>query len=525
MFSFRLSLDELEFRGKLECWVPHRSRWVFKNSWITPLANPALDFAVVADSTRVCAIARERVLDRAPLDPRFLIFTHPAVLDALLAELETWPGDYTVIEMQDQSARVRAGRFGTAPLYLAPAGKILEGSWNLPDLRHLLSADRLRDRVTVRALTRQHRYSTDTLFRDVYRLTERATASATPERFSIEYPKPAAHVMQPRKLRQGVDPIKEFDHLLTEKVSRYRCEPTEIGVELSGGVDSANVALSVARLFPQQVRSYGLIMPGDVGEQQRSRRDRFVQTIGTLDTTVTASHHPPFSPAGVRARGIPHDPAGAYYREAFDVLREAASAHHVRLLFTGHGGDELMALSPDVPAALAATQADVPWLTQQAKEALEEVDVNLAPVPPVPLPALMAFIVRNPPYLQAGIWPVAPLADPTTSRFAEQLPVVWRRNKALLRERLRRAGSTESDVAPSRPEHFHDLLQLGLRRCGLPLLRTMLDDSVLVDCGYVDPDALTSAFRQAQGAKEVPSLLCDTLVLETGLRSLLEGHQ
>jgi hypothetical protein len=59
-----------------------------------------------------------------------------------------------------------------------------------------------------------------------------------------------------------------------------------------------------------------------------------------------------------------------------------------------------------------------------------------------------------------------------------------------------------------------------VRVFGLPLLEGMLDESLLVALGYVDPDGLATALEQARCAPVVPDLLCDTLALEIGLRSL-----
>jgi hypothetical protein len=48
----------------------------------------------------------------------------------------------------------------------------------------------------------------------------------------------------------------------------------------------------------------------------------------------------------------------------------------------------------------------------------------------------------------------------------------------------------------------------------------MLTDSRLVDLGYLDHAALTRAYEQAQSAGHIPSMLCDAISLEVGLRSL-----
>ncbi|WP_436844607.1 hypothetical protein [Streptomyces wuyuanensis] len=45
----------------------------------------------------------------------------------------------------------------------------------------------------------------------------------------------------------------------------------------------------------------------------------------------------------MRALRRPHDPAAAFYQEAFDVVREQAAARRCEVMFTGTGGDEINA--------------------------------------------------------------------------------------------------------------------------------------------------------------------------------------
>jgi hypothetical protein len=195
---------------------------------------------------------------------------------------------------------------------------------------------------------------------------------------------------------------------------------------------------------------------------------------------------------------------------------------------TGLGGDELLALPATETAARPARAAHnaneqdtrVPWLGKRARAALADIDTHLAPVPVLPLPALMSFALHNPAYLQAGIWPVSPLTDPQLQRFGEQLPLAWRRDKALLRERLRRAGLPRNVSRPAHPETFSPLMQLSLRRHGLDLARRMLNESMLIDAGYIDHSQFATAYEAAVRAPRIPSLLCDTIALELGLRSL-----
>ncbi|WP_369171497.1 asparagine synthase [Streptomyces sp. R28] len=427
--------------------------------------------------------------------------------------------DFTSLLLRPDEVQVSAGVFGTAPLYLVAVGEDLYGSWDLADLRPHLGLDRLNPQAVARALTRQHRYSADTLFDGVYRLTERATAVFTTAGLTILYPEPAQHVLEPRRLRPGVDPVDAFDALLTEVAAGWRSTASCVGVEVSGGADSGNVALSTAAAGFGSVRTFGLLMGGRIGRLQQDRRRMLVDHLGLRDTAEPAMQHPPFVPGGARERGLPHDPAGAFYQEAFDVLRGHVAAHGCEVVFTGGGGDEVNACHSRTGAELPAAEP-IPWLGDKAIEALAQVDENLAPIPVLPVPTLMAFGLHNPAYLRLGIWPVAPLVHPRIVRFMEQLPHEHKEGKAMFRDRLRRAGLPESVAAPTEPENFLAVMESGLRSYGLPLLDDMLRESLLVDLGYVDPVALARAREHAERAPVVPDLLCDTLALEVGLRSL-----
>ncbi|MGW0559613.1 asparagine synthase [Streptomyces sp. NPDC003016] len=427
--------------------------------------------------------------------------------------------DYVSLTMSPEQVQLSAGLFGTAPVYLVAVGDVLYGSWDLADLRPYFRTDRLVPRVVARTLARQHRYTADTLFEGVYRLTERARAVFSAAGLAVHYPEPAEHVLEPRKLRSGVDPVDVFGTLLTQVVRNTPTVTGCVGVELSGGADSANVALSVSAADFPRVHSFGLLVGGRVGTEQRHRRTALAEHCGFRDTAIPALQHPPFVMGGVRAMGRPHNPAGAFYQEAFDVVRDQAAARRCEVVFTGSGGDEINAHHSRTDARLPEPPS-VPWLGSRAVEALAEVNEALAPMPVLPLPTLMGFGMHNPGFLRRGVWPVSPLVHPRITRFMEQLPHEYKRGKHMFRERLRRAGLPVSVVSPAEPENFLAVMEAGLCSFGMPVLDDMLRDSLLVDLDYVDRKALAQAREHAEGAPVVPDLLCDVLALEVGLRTL-----
>ncbi|MDT9697088.1 asparagine synthase [Streptomyces sp. P17] len=457
MLSLRLHLADLQAPR----WRPQAGRWVNGESWIEP-AN-------------LGALVTELDDDRAP-------FVRVKVKEGKRGE-----ADFTELTMTPDEVRLTVGVFGSAPLHLVAKAGVLHASWDLAELRPYLRPERLVPRVVARTLTRQHRYTSETLFEGVYRLTERATAVFTSSGLAIRYPEPAEHVLEPRPLRSGVDPLTVFDELLTNVVREAPTATGCVGVELSGGADSGNVALAVRAARFDETYSFGLLVGGALGAQQRERRQVLVDHCGFRDTAIPAMQYPPFAPGGVRALGKPHDPAGAFYREAFDVVREQAANRRCEVMVTGSGGDEINAHHSRKEAELPPAEP-VPWLGSKATQALGEVNENLAPMPVLPVPTLMAFGLHNPGFLRSGTWPVSPLVHPHMVRFMEQLPHEHKRGKALFRDRIRRAGLPEWVAAPTEPENFLGVLESGLRSYGAPILGDMLRKSVLVDLqpGMVD---------------------------------------
>lgn len=491
---------------------------------IRPFSHPAVTARLVWDRAgRVVVVIAERTRTATADTTDDVQPQRVPDAQAVARQFREVPGNWVTVELEPDGVAIACGPGGAAPLYLAARGDLLLGSWDLLDLRPLLSPDHLVDRAVARRLARQARYTNDTVLAGVRRLTERAHATFTRTGLALSYPDPAEHVVRPRHLRPGVDVVADVDELLADVVSGTPAAFGTVGVELSGGADSANVAMTLAATRDEAVSSYGLLLGGRVGEQQRQRRGALVERFGLRDRTVRAFDHPPFTPTGVRGRVGPHDPVAAYYREAFDALRDAVTDGGTKVICTGLGGDELMARHPHERTDNVPASEVVPWLGPAARAALEDVDANLAPIPASSMTALMAQASHNSAYLAAGMWPVAPLADPRLVRFGEQLPLEWRAAKRLLRERLRRVGLAEKVVNPPIPETFSGLMQAGLRRYGLPLLKNMLTSSRLVDLGYVDHAALANAYEVAMTSTDIPSALCDAISLEVGLASLDTG--
>lgn len=453
-------------------------------------------------------------------------FTHPCLTTtvhqpapgSLHLRITSADGDSLTLHTHPGRVIVTAGIYATAPLFLALVGETLHASWRMADVAQHAEAWRLNDRHITRLLTRQHRYTADTPSQHVHRLTAGATALVTPSRITTQYPDPRPRISQRRTLRPGIDPVAAFDSVIKTAMASYVPDHSgTVGVELSGGADSANVALAARGLLADTpLYSVGLTLPAPADRRQTFRRLAFAFHFGLTDTAIPAQAHLPFNPFGRRFAG-PHDPASSYYCEAFDAVARTAAARGVKVMLTGFGADELMHVpGPSIPAPPHRPA----WLGPRALDALDQVNDGISPPTALAAPTLMACASHSPAYLDAGIWPVAPFANPAVGRFARQLPTEWANDKHVLRERLIRAGIPRTAVRPQVGEDFTPVMHLGMRTHALPLLEKLADDLVLVELGFVAHGPLRGALAQARNTPEPDSALMDLLRLELGLRSL-----
>jgi asparagine synthase (glutamine-hydrolysing) len=200
-------------------------RWVCGASWIEPFTHPMLEHFAVTNGRSTLLVVRERQAwgsTGLPLAGR-AGQVDAATYEQYVREVRRWPLEFLSVEHRhhDGVFTLQAGHWGTAPVYLVEAGPRLRGSWSWSDLRGSLRADRLNELEIARVLTHRDRYSRETPFEGVYRLTERAEATFGGDHgLRLAYPAPATH-KKPRPVRSDLDVIGVYEEELDRAVSAW----------------------------------------------------------------------------------------------------------------------------------------------------------------------------------------------------------------------------------------------------------------------------------------------------------------
>ncbi len=508
--------------GSSSDWHWNGHAWQKGDSWIAPLCHPALTHRMVTCEQTVLVVSRERRRGDREVEPGVPERLSKSELGRLGRETAQWPIDYTLLRLDAGAVSIEAGAWAVAPLYLAGARDRLAGSWQPTDLRAYADTSSLSDNEVARLLTRRHRYGHETVWRAVKRLTERSVATWRDGTLRLTYPSPAEHTM-PRPLRRGADVLAAFEDALDTAVHKREFSAHQCGIELSGGLDSTNVAATLAERDRQTIIASAVLMAGSCGQAQRSRRQHLIEEFRCADDiTVDATEHLPFHPGGMRHRGLPVSPYAEPWIEAKQPMLAAMAASGVRWSFGGTGGDELMAVRTSEKTESHRARPNQPWLGKRTIAAASHSEEEIAPATVLRESTLLAFGSRTPQFLEHGLWPVSPLADPQLARFCAWLPLPWRADKTLARLRLSVLGLPLSVYCGPRDDP-RETLDIAFRRHVLPYLETMCaEGGVLVDSGYVDADGLRKTARAVRrmGETFAPDRTLFTIAaVEAGLRT------
>jgi asparagine synthase (glutamine-hydrolysing) len=484
-----------------------------------------VEHAAYTDGVRALIVVREKAAGRPNLSPG-VHRADAAGLDRAVAESNTWPGDFVLVQTApDVPVTVTAGAARTTPLYLSTDATRLHGSWDMADLKPF--ATRLHAVEVARLLVFRPRYSTQTVFEGIHRLTERATAHFGGS-LVITYPTPALH-HDPRELADGADVLGAFVELLHEALDARPWEPESTVFHLSGGFDSGCIGTTAAKRHPHKIRTAALLIDGPGRAQQERRRAgmRAVLPFADDDITVDAAKHLPLHPECARVRGKLISPYEEPLFYPFRLLTTALARTGATAVVTGLGGDELVALSEAEAPHLDLNRMPVipPWLGPAAATLLEYADIGTAPPAPINSMTLLALESTAGPLLREGIWPIHPFAWPALVEFGEQLPYDWRDFKQLQRRLLESLGLGMEVVRPVERESFAEIVERSLTGSGVRLLERMLaDGSPLFDDRLVDPDAVTATtkrLREGHYAEGAESKVLEVIHLDLAARAFL----
>jgi asparagine synthase (glutamine-hydrolysing) len=231
--------------------------------------------------------------------------------------------------------------FGVKPLYYRCDGRTLVFSSELRGIRQFfddpLDVDNLAELLRLRYLP-----APDTLFKNVYKLRPGHVAEVDLTGHQVrvrEYPYLRSWIRS-APIRDRGDAIEQYGSLVNRAVARQLLSDVEVGVLLSGGIDSAMVATLAQRAAPYKIKAF------TVGFSEASAADEVAEAAETA-RLAGLEHH--VVRLGLRdflellpsINSIIEEPLATTSIIPMFSLAKLASSH-VKVVLSGQGADETM---------------------------------------------------------------------------------------------------------------------------------------------------------------------------------------
>jgi asparagine synthase (glutamine-hydrolysing) len=465
---------------------------VLGGSRVTPFAHRLLRALVIETGATLAIICLERFRS----DPHGIEHLRPdnereaaGRLNAVRSHLLDWA--ILTIDRAGGAISYEASQVHTAPVYLRSHAGRVAIDWDCTRL--LRGAEAPIDwPATMAQLAGMVSYTSRTMVAGLYRSVAGATLTVRGDTIETHLPPPAAMPGAQSLFEQASAEDLLFD-TVKALIAARDIDPRRTAIELSGGMDSALVALAAADLLGSGVLSYGAQFDGAMGDAQRGRRELLCRHGGFEDVVLPANRFPPFGPHSARRDRFGVWPQDESYPEIFESFFDLLARAGIDTLTSGFGGDELYAVySGEEPAGDGEDRLDAhPFLTARGRDLARQGD---APGPQGLLAdtSWLSAAGRSQRLLRQGIWPVHPYINPILARFIASLPWEYRRDRMLLRRTLTaRLGDPvfEQDYVK---ESFREVAVRGITE-NRDYLRAMLSRSPVLNPELVDRDRVLAA--------------------------------
>ena len=469
-------------------------RFVFAEGWLEPCLHPLLKTEWFAsENNLVLVVSRE---EGCAAKLRSELTTSRSSLVVHLESLRERSIDFTSVEFSRRESfvalRVATGPVGTLPVYFTETQHEFFLDWDYDRLAARLFALSIDTQVLVRRLCKYQPYGPRTLFTQIGMLTERSYVDLIPEGAMLTVSAPHGWV---RRIANAFQSEAETWLLDAARRSLGRNGPKRprLGVELSGGLDSAVAAILLREVTPEPIFTAGLLTSFDLQhrEDQSRRRAAVVKAINSIDYSISI--------ADVIGSPLSDPPTSDEYYETyhqgFSVLWNTFRDQGVKEVYTGFGGDELgSAENSNVDTSLSDLWTKTTSvLTEHGKSAFYASLLGSPQTTVIPSTTLTSLALRAIPYFRRGIVQTAPFASPLIVGLVNVLPRPMINDRDFLRGYVGRKIESGMFSMGYHKENFNDAGDVMLR-VNRGLLKTIIARSILVDLGIVSSSVMQGVY-------------------------------
>ncbi|GAB3929226.1 asparagine synthase (glutamine-hydrolyzing) [Larkinella terrae] len=228
-------------------------------------------------------------------------------------------------------------RFGVKPLYYHQRGRQLIFSSEIRPIADSVSLSLNREALAV-LLRLRYNPSPDTLYNEINKLRpghiaefdiRKSTFTVSP--FNQRKPRPALSI-------SFEEAVEEYGRLVENAIKNQLMSDVEVGVLLSGGIDSAIVAHFAAKHYPRKLKAFTVGYPGKT-PQNEIEQSQYTARQLNIEHFTTLLSEDDFQRNVSRTVGIIEEPSAT--TSILPMFRLCGMAsRHVKVVLTGQGADE-----------------------------------------------------------------------------------------------------------------------------------------------------------------------------------------
>lgn len=259
--------------------------------------------------------------------------------------------------------------------------------------------------------------------------------------------------------------FKHFESNLDTYWQRYCSDGTLAGIEVSGGLDSTAIAgyyASHNRGFLPISLTYGDEFQTSIQTKLDDLQQRF--NLFSQRFPMDPRHDYPLAHILQGNEARPFYTADDIYVPSTTQMAEYLQSQGATVVFRGVGGDELF---------------------EHYTEAFDQANGQTT-LPLLSRSIAAAGLKASNTYIERGIWPILPLADPELYYYCQSLPLRHRHNRDILRAYLHARTYPASIYAPTVNEHFGPFFSQAVTANLTTVFYDYMRHSVLGDMGLID---------------------------------------
>ena len=244
---------------------------------------------------------------------------------------------FAFLDAQRGELYMARDRFGVKPLYYHQSGSHLLFSSEMRPLLQLVDPKINREALAV-LLRLRYNPAPDTLFSEIKKLRPGHIARYNLRTYHFDTFPFIRRAAQPLKSLPFREAVEEYGRLVEAAIKRQLMGDVEVGVLLSGGIDSAIVAHYAAKHYPEKLKAFtvGYTDRSDLDEIDDARFSARELNLNHIVSRVTEQNFQTMLPTIV---DIVEEPSATISAVPMYYLCQSV-APHLKVVLTGQGADE-----------------------------------------------------------------------------------------------------------------------------------------------------------------------------------------